>query len=149
MSRQNFITKDFFVEASESETKQTLLSIPDYVNNIKFLGENSLVQSIKFLYERANDHTPQHVDVSLLPLNDKQTRVTLHVGYANGQLFSKDNYIINTLHNFESAISAAINGNISAYTPEEPRQNVIRRVVNGLVLTAATVGMFFIWKKLS
>ena len=149
MSRQNFITKDFFVEASESETKQTLLSIPEYVNNIKFLGENRLVQSIKFLYERANDHTPQHVDVSLLPLNDKQTRITLHVGYANGQLFSKDNYIINTLHNFESAIAAAIDGNISAYTPEEPRQNVVRRVVNALVLTAASVGMFFIWKKLS
>ncbi len=149
MPRQNFISTDFFVEASESETKQTLLSIPNHLSHIKFIGENNLVQSIKFQYERSNDTNPQHVDVSLLPLNDKQTRVTLHVAYANGQLFSNDNYIVNTLRNFESAVAAAINGTIGNYIPEEPRQNVVKRVSSAIFLTMASVGLFFIWKKIS
>ena len=147
--RQNFLSKDFFVSASENATKQVLMSIPQFVDDIKYVGENTLVQTMKFMYNRQHDDLNHHVDVSLLPLSDGYTRITLHGTYANGQAFHKDEYISNALNNFESAINAAIKGEIAEFKPEEPKPSSLKRVWQMLGFIVAAVGISFILKKFS
>ena len=49
MPRQNFISKDFFVPASEKDTRQSLLEIPGFEGMIKFKEENKTLQRIFFI----------------------------------------------------------------------------------------------------
>jgi hypothetical protein len=147
MPRQTYLTKDFFVTASESATKQIILAIPTFIRNIKLVGENNVIRSVKFLYERPGADLHHHVDVSVLPLNEQFTRVTLHASYANGQAFYNDDFVENTLHNFESAIMAGVNGQLSIYELKEPRISTPKKIATYL---AASLGVFFlVWKKFS
>jgi hypothetical protein len=54
MPRQNFLSRESFVEATEFQAKESLLSIPVFVPNIKLIEENTKLQSFKFFY-----HLPQ------------------------------------------------------------------------------------------
>ena len=149
MPRQNFISKEFFVNASESEIKQTVLTIPQFVGNIRFLCENTIGAAVKFIYETPGHNLHNYVYVTLLPLNDQQTRVSIHVTYTNGQVFGKDSFISNALTNFESAIYAGLEGNLNHYCLGAPRLKPYQKLVQNLQVVLASVNVLLLWKKFS
>jgi hypothetical protein len=117
MPRQTFLSRESFVDATEKQTKETLFSIPAYVSNIKLEGENKLIESFKFSYEQAEKKLLYIIDVSILPLNDQYTRISLHASHRNGHAFYNDADMAFALHDFESAIHAALKGDLAQYKP--------------------------------
>src|SRR5437868_5121467 len=114
MSRQNYLSRESFVDVTEKQAKDTLLTIPAFASNIKLVSENKLTDSIKFSYELPAKKLNYNVNVSVLRLNEKFTRISLHATYANGQAFSNNSDISIALHDFESAIQAALKGDVSS-----------------------------------
>ncbi len=51
MPRQNFLSKESFVAATEQQAKETILSIPAFANNIRLVAENKMIESFRFAYE--------------------------------------------------------------------------------------------------
>ena len=149
MSKQRSLSKEFFVDASETETRRSILDIPGFVNNIKFVCENSIADSLRFLYEQPADTLLRYVDVSILPLTNSQSRVRLHVAYANGDRFQDDETIANALQNFESAVWAAMNGTLLSFTPKELKVRSTKKLLQEITLTIASCGLFFLWKKMA
>ena len=83
MPRQNFLSRESFVDASEKQAKDSLLAIPAFVPNIRFVSENKMVGSSRFSYEQSEKNIEYVIDVSVLPLNDQFTRVCLHgIGFS-------------------------------------------------------------------
>lgn len=147
MPKQTHLSKEFFVNASEIEARQHILQLPNCIHNIKFVAEDSVKRSMKFVYERPAE-SPEYynyIDVSILPLSVHQTRVRLHGSYINGNVFNKDFKIINALSNFESAVNASVQGTINEY---EPPQEKIKRswYVGVLLILAALAGVFYLIK---
>ena len=149
MARKNFISKEFFVNATEQQTHETLFDIPQFVENIKLVNKYTPAHTIKFLYEGDESNLQYHVDVSLLPLDQQCTSVCLHITYTNGQVFTKDNNILRSLNNFESAIQYALKGSLSSYQPAPQKQNKITQFANATMMLVASVSMLFISRKLS
>lgn len=147
MPRQTFITKDFFVNASEKKAKQIIFSIPSFFTSIKFIEENNRLHSIRFLYEKNNGKSPANIDVSLLPLNEDQTKITLHVSYLNGAFFYKDEYMLNALNNFESAIYAGLTGNLTHFEPQAPKQNTTQKMLRPMSIILTFIGAIILWRK--
>lgn len=147
MPRQNFISRNFFVEASEKETQQAILTIPRFAENIKLIEENKVLHSIRFLFEHPGYEIHQHMDVSILPLNNSHTRVTLHASYPNGHVFSNDSFINNALINFESAVHSALNGYPTEYKPCQRKAGPLRKILELLPIGILSLGLYFIWKK--
>ncbi len=141
------LSKDFFVNASEQETRNHILQLPVCINNIKLVEENSVRHSFKFVYERpaetADDYN--YIDVSLLPLNVHQTRITLRGSYINGNLFHKDFKVSNALYNFESAIHAVVKGTINEYEPQQIKIKTSRSI-NIVLAVAGLAGAYFVIK---
>ena len=117
MPRQTFLSRESFVDATEKQTKETLFSIPAYVSNIKLVGENTRIESYKFSYEQTEKKLEYVIDVSIFPLNDQYTRISLHASHANGHAFYEDADMAFALHDFESAIHAALKGDLAHYRP--------------------------------
>ena len=149
MSRKNFISKEFFVNATEQQMQETLYDIPQFVSNIKLVNKRTPAHTVKFLYEKEEGNLQYNVDVSLLPLDQNCTSVCLHISYINGQVFTRDSHIIHSLNNFESAIQAAVQGNLSNYQPLAPKQSKVAQFTQATMMLAASVGMLFISRKLS
>lgn len=117
MPRQTFLSRESFVDATEKQTKETLFSIPAYVSNIKLVAENKVIESFKFSYEQVEKKIQYTIDVSVLPLNDQYTRISLHASHVNGHAFYEDADMAFALHDFESAIHAALKGDLAHYRP--------------------------------
>lgn len=149
MARKNFISKEFFVNATEQQTQESLFEIPQFVNNITLINKHTPAHTVKFLYERQDAHLQYHVDVSLLPLDQHCTSVCLHISYTDGQVFNKDNNIIHSLNNFESAIQSSLKGSLSEYQPLLQKQSKVAQFVHATMMLAASVSMLFISRKLS
>ncbi len=145
MAKQLQLSKDFFVNASEEEARQHILQLPHCVSNIKFVEENRVRRSFRFLYERATENNGDHnyVDVSLLPLNVHQTRITLHGSCINANLFQKNLKVSNALCNFESAIHAAVKGTANEYVPEQIKVGNSRNL-NIILAIAGLAGAYFV-----
>ena len=139
MPRQTFLSKDFFVNASEAETKQRILELPNCITNIKFVAEDAVRHSLKFVYERPSDFPENYnyINVSLLPLSMEQTRISLHGFYADGSSFHNDSQVANALINFESAVHAAVKGSIGDFEPEQVRENTNKHLGIAAVVAAA------------
>jgi hypothetical protein len=148
MARKNFISKEFFVNATEQQTHETLFDIPRYVGNIKLVNKHTPAHTVKFLYEK-EDNLHYHVDVSLLPLDQQCTSVCLHITYTNGQVFTKDSDIIHSLNNFESAIQSALKGSLDTFQPLPQKQSKVAQVTHSAMMLAASVSMLFLSRKLS
>jgi len=147
MPRQNFLSSDFFVMSSERVAKQALINIPEHVSNIKFLKENQLVNSMRFLYVHPEKEVHNYIDVSVLPLDDQYIRFCLHASYTNGQAFYTDPDISNALQNFEKAVHAALKNDYSYL-----RQNTKQASATPSYLVNAflsMLGLLFLWKKLT
>lgn len=149
MPRQNFLSRESFVDASEKQAKDSLLSIPAFAANIRFLNENKLNESFRFLYEMPVKNIRYFIDASVLPLNEKYTRISLHGRHANGHTFNSDSDMAVALHDFESAIQAALKGDASLYKPYEPKVSNTKKFTQYTAAVAASVGVFFLRKKLS
>ena len=90
MPRQNFLSRESFVSASEQLTKASILSIPVFAPNISLQSENKMLQKFRFLFEQAEKSAEYFIDVSVLPLNDQYTRICLHAVHTNGQSFQNN-----------------------------------------------------------
>jgi hypothetical protein len=123
MSKTLHLSKEFFVNAPEQEARQYILQLPECISNIKFIEENRVRQSMRFIYERAEETNIESnlIEVSLLPLNVHQTRITLHSTCSGQPAARKEFKISNALSNFESAIQAVMKGTINEYEPQQAK----------------------------
>ncbi|MFL5809543.1 MAG: hypothetical protein ACJ749_08470 [Flavisolibacter sp.] len=149
MPRQNFLSRESFVDASEKQAKDSILSIPAFVSNIHFVSENKMVGLTRFTYEQSVKNVEYIIDVSVLPLNDQYTRVSLHGTHVNGQSFQNDSDMLIALHDFEAAMQAALKGDISLYSPYQPKPGSSKKFLQFASAFVASVGVFFLKKKLS
>jgi hypothetical protein len=140
------LSKDFFVDAPDQPLKQTILSIPQHVSSIKYVGENTLAESVQFLYEGGSD--THEVSVSLRPLTCEQTRVALHVTNVEKDSAQAQKQVLTVLDNFESAIHAVWSGKPEAFQPKELKQKSSFRFFNLTLLLFAAAGVLFLWKKM-
>jgi hypothetical protein len=148
MPRQNFISKNFFIRASQQQSLKAILEIPGFAKGISFIKENTLVQTWRFLYVHTNGRE-QYIDVSLIHLNDGHTHVTLHGTYLNGRSFYKDRYIANALGNFELAVKAAIQGSAQEYVPGAVKTNKAEELLRYMMIILSSMGVFLVWKKVA
>lgn len=149
MPRQNFLSRESFIDASEKQTKETILSIPSFVPNIRMIADNRIIESIKFSYQQPVKNLHYHIDVSILPLNDQYTRISLHATFANGQVFYSNADMAIALHDFESAIQAALKGDTSYYKPYQPKIKRSKKITQLFNTFKASIVVFFLRKKLS
>ena len=149
MPRQNFLSRESFVAASEKQAKDSLLSVPAFAANIRLLAENKMIEAYKFSYELPQRNLEFYVSVTVQPLNDQYTRICLHASYPSGQAFHSDADMAIALHDFESAIQAALSGNVSQYKPYEPKAKSNRNFVHSAAAVLASAGFLFLKKKLS
>src|SRR6476620_186632 len=117
MPRQTFLSRESFVDATEKQTRETLSSIPAYVSHIVLVSENPVIESYRFTYDKADKKLQYIIDVRILPLNDQYTRISLHASHSNGHAFYADSDMAFALHDFESAIHAALKGDLAHYKP--------------------------------
>ena len=73
-----------------------------------------MIDSTRFVYMHMGKNIEYFVDVTVLPLNDQFTRVSLHASHVNGQSFYEDSEMAIALHDFEFAIHATVNGDLAA-----------------------------------
>lgn len=123
MPKTLHLSKEFFINAPEQTARQYILQLPECISNIKFVEENRVRQSMRFVYERAEETNVESnlIEVSLLPLNVHQTRITLHSTCSGQPAVRKEFKISNALSNFESAIQAVVKGTINEYEPQEAK----------------------------
>ena len=117
MPRQTFLSRESFVDATEKQTRETISSIPAYVSHIVLVSENPIIESYRFSYDKADKKLQYIIDVRVLPLNDQYTRISLHASHTNGHAFYEDADMGFALHDFESAIHAALKGDLAYYKP--------------------------------
>lgn len=140
------LSKDFFVDAPDQPLKQTILSLPQYVGSIKYIGENTLAESVQFLYEEGSG--VHEVSVSLRPLTCEQTRVALHVTNVDKESTQAHKQVLTVLDNFELAIQAVVSGKPETFQPKELKRGSSLRFFNFTLLLAAVAGFLFLWKKI-
>ena len=149
MPRQNFLSRESFVEATELQARESLLSIPVFVPNIKLIAENAKLQSFKFRYQLPQKNLEYHVDVTILPLDTQYTRISLHGEHSSGAAFVSDTDMAIALHDFEAAIEAALKGDVSNYQPYIPKETKSKKFLHLAVAFIASAGIFVLRKKLS
>jgi hypothetical protein len=148
MSRQTFLTRDFFVPAKEESTRQLIMDLPTSIPYLTFLSENKSLQSIRFLYAPANEKSQYLMEVLWLPLNHSFTKVTLRGAYVDGSAFYDDRYIANVLYNAETAIMAMAEGRLEEFQVELPDSRKSSFTDRVTLITATLSGLMFNWKKL-
>ena len=149
MPRQNFLSREAFVEANEIQARESLLSIPAFVPNIKLINENTRLQSFKFRYQLPHKNLEYQVDVTILRLDTQFTRISLRGEHSNGEAFDNDEDMAIALHDFESAIGAALKGDVSNFQPYKPKEKKSKKFLQLSVTLAASAGIFVLRKKLS
>lgn len=149
MPRQNFITSESFVDSSIHQVKDSILSIPAFVSNIRLLADNKVIESIRFSYEVPLKEHAYHINVSIQPLDDRYTRISLHASYANGKLLQGSNEISSVLNDFQSAILASLKGDTTIYKPFIPKESYKGNMVKTVLAFATTIGVIILKKKLS
>ena len=149
MAGQNYLTRESFVEATELQAKESLLSIPVFAHNIKLMAENEKLQSFKFCYQLPQRNTEYNVDVTILRLNNQYTRISLHGEHRDRKAFENDVDMALALHDFESAIHAALKGDTTNYKPYKPRERKSRNLIQSIAAFAASTGIIVLGKKLS
>lgn len=149
MPRQNFLSRESFVSASEQLTKESLLSIPVFAPHIKLQTENKMLQKFRFLFEQAEKSEEYFIDVSILPLNDQYTRLSLHATLTNGGSFQNHPDMALALHDFESAVIAALNGDTTLYTPSSALNGKSKNFLRSVMAIMASVSLLILKKKLS
>lgn len=149
MPRTTFLTSEFFVDAQEQPAKESILSIPAFASNIQFVDQRKLLETYRFQYQEPVKNNTYYIDVSVLPLNEKYSRVCIHASYSNGHAFHADNEIALALKDFESAIHLALKGDVTSYKPYAPKPKASQRMVQNMLTICASISVFFLRRKLS
>jgi hypothetical protein len=149
MPRQNFLSKESFVDANEQQCRDSLLSVPAFAPSISLVSENKVLQSYRFTYQQPARDVHYFVDVSILPLNEQYIRISLHGTHSNGEAFNSDSDLSVALHDFESAIMAALKGDTSLYQPLELKPRSGKKLAQFTMAFVTSIGVFFLKKKLS
>ena len=149
MPRQNFLAKESFVNASEALARESILSIPVFATNIKLVTDNKILQKMRFQFDEPDSNLNYFIDVSVLPLNDEYTRISLHATHTDGQAFHQDPDMAIALHDFESAVAAALNGDTSLYQPTTRQTRSSKGFARFAFSLMASVGILILKKKLS
>lgn len=149
MPRQNFLSRESFLDTNETQARNSLLSVPAFATNITLVAENKMIDSYKFDYYQPIKDIHYKIDVSVLRLNEKYVRISLHGTHTNGQAFNYDSDMMMALIDFESAIVAALKGDTSLYKPVEPKVKSTRKFLQFAMAFVASIGVFFLKKKLS
>ena len=149
MPRQNFLSRETFVDSTEQQVRHSVLSVPAFAPNISLVAENRMIESYKFNYTHPIKQQIYHINVSVLPLNEKYIRISLHATNSTGQAFHKDADMNMALHDFESAIQAAIQGDTSLYKPYQPKAKASRKWLQVVQAFVASLGVYFMKNKLS
>ena len=127
MPKQSFLTTDFFIVASESDATNALLSLPHHHSNIHLLKENSLLHSMRFLYEHQEKSVQNYIDVSVLPLNDQYVHFSLHGSYTNGKRIQTDPDIGVALQQFEQALHTLLKSEAPTFVTNQKRKSGSRK----------------------
>ncbi|ANE52718.1 hypothetical protein [Flavisolibacter tropicus] len=143
MPRQNFLSKDFFVEVEETEARRCLLTLPQCSPHIQFIQENAVNKAICFLYQPSDSKKHFQVSISLLPLDNTYTQVALHLSYTNGQAISTDAGAKTVLLLFEQAIHAALRGDINSAALSSLRETSGKWKGLGQLFSFPTSSWFF------
>jgi hypothetical protein len=148
MPRQTYLSKNFFLNASERETRQLILALPEGIHNIKFVSQDDVRHTLNFMYKELVDPDAKDncISVSLLPLNVDHTMVSLQGSHINGSAFHKDQIVTNALHNFEQAIVASANGTLTDFIPSPVKKNKRQKSLNLIVLVAIGACIAYILK---
>jgi hypothetical protein len=149
MPRQNFLSRESFIDATEKQANDSLLSIPAFVPNIHLVSINKITGSNRFSYVQPEKQIEYFIDVSVLRLNEQFTRVSLHGTHVNGHSFNNDSDMAFALHDFEAAMQAALKGDVSLYVPCPPKPGNSKKFLQLASTFIASVGVFFLRKKLS
>lgn len=112
MPKQNFLSTDFFVAASEASAKEAALSLPGRHGHITLLREHNLTHSLRYLFEHNHKPLQNYVDLSILPLDNLYVRISLHASYTDGKSFHSDFDIAASLQAFEEALQGALHGTV-------------------------------------
>lgn len=146
MPRQTYLSKNFFLKASEHETRQFILALPQRIDNITFVSEDYVRHSLNFMYKQLINTVSRDncISVSVLPLNADHTMVSLQGSHINGSAFRKDLIVKNAMHNFEQAIVASANGTLTDFIPSPLKKNKRQRSINVLALLAIGAGIAYI-----
>lgn len=147
MRRQNYLTRESFVAATQQEAKETLLSIPAFATNIRLLSENKMIERFRFAYEEPVKKLLYYIDVTVMTLNEQYTRISLHGTYATGEVLRDETDMAVALHDFELAVDAAMKGDTSLYQPRKEKEG--KKWMFAASTLVATAGLFFLKKKLS
>lgn len=148
MPRQNFLSRESFVNANEGVARTALLSIPVFATNISLQSESKTLHNYRFICGHA-DASSYYIDVSVLPLNEAFTRISLHATHISGASFHHAPEMALALHDFEHAVSVAINGDTSLYQPSSSTPKKQGNLSRTLVSLTAAIGLLFLRKKLS
>lgn len=149
MPRQTFATREFFVDACETAARESVMALPYFFNRLRLLGENQKLHHFQFLYEPSEAQLPVRVAISLLPLNESNTKITVHGSYSTGCAFTKDPYINTAVANVEAALQAAVQGAEAPFEPAVPRKKLtsryrhVRQATSGLLGNALKGRKFF------
>ena len=144
-----FLSQRVLCQRIGSSSKESILSIPVFATNIKLVQDNKMLQKMRFQYEEPEHDLRYFIDVSVLPLNDEYTRISLHATHIDGQAFHKDSDMAIALHDFESAVAAALNGDTSLYQPTTRKTKHSKGFVRYAFGIMASVGILMLKKKLS
>jgi hypothetical protein len=115
MPRQSFLSRESFVKASAFRTREILLSLPFHLEHISYVTEKRMIGSIRFYYGYPVSSREYYIDVSVLPLDDQFTRLSLHGMHIDGHSFHDDAQMALALHDFESAIHSSLAGDLMIY----------------------------------
>jgi hypothetical protein len=149
MPRQNYLSRETFVKATENQTREILLTIPATLNHVRYIGENKLNSSIRFSYKQQEKNREYHLEVSILPLDEQYTRLCLHARYINGDSFYTDTDMAVALHDFEGAVHAAVKGELFRYIPYTPKPSFRKKVISIMSNLPSFPNLIFLRKKLS
>ncbi|MER3464516.1 MAG: hypothetical protein C4329_09050 [Chitinophagaceae bacterium] len=118
MPRQTFLTKETFLAATEIELKKILHSLPEVMPDLSLVGENKLIEQIRFAFN-ADIKLDYFIDFSVLPVNDQYCRLSLHATHKNGKAFITDPEMHAVLHDIETAVHALAKGEVYCFPTKQ------------------------------
>lgn len=147
MPRQTFLTKEAFVNTTDHHLKQILFSLPDVIPVVSLIGENKLIEQIRFAYD-VSEKQNYFIDVSVLTVNDQYTRLWLHASHKDGKAFQTDPQMALALQDIAAAVQATLRGEVFYYpVKEEKTKSVTKTTWFSSVKTGFT--FLFLKKKFS
>jgi hypothetical protein len=149
MPRQNFVSRNFFVPATEKQAVETIKAIPHFVSYLEETGIAAIGRSFRFRSTFGGQEESLYVDVSLLRLDHEFTQVGLHASFLSGKVIGKNPFPEALLQNFEQALLASLKGDVSLFRPLAPEPSFSHRVLQYVAHPLSLLLVVLLRKKLS